>query len=55
MICWFSSKDYIGPLNATVCGRDLLFAIGAKRKFFGNVSLSKYSLFTSHFRILNES
>lgn len=31
MICQFSCRDCIGPLNAIVCGRDLLFATGAKK------------------------
>lgn len=44
MICQFSYMDYIGPLNATVCGQGLLFYTVAKES-----SLGTYSYQNAHF------
>lgn len=44
MICRFSCRDYIGSLNATVCGQGLLFYTVAKES-----SLGTYSYQNAHF------
>ena len=50
---WFVSfqcRDCTGPLNATVCGRDLLFATGAKKNSLG---IYPNKMLTLHFTLEN--
>lgn len=50
MICWFSCRDYIGPLNATVCGKDFSFYTGAKKILRKNIPIK---MLASHLKFQN--